>query len=56
MAHYLERLRVFALNQIYVIVLLGANLFAVLCMAPLYPLLRTDADFDVIEQASAGLR
>jgi serine phosphatase RsbU (regulator of sigma subunit)/HAMP domain-containing protein len=54
MAQYVERLRVFTLNSIYGIVLVVANLIAIILMMPIYPLIRTDADFEVLERTFAG--
>jgi serine phosphatase RsbU (regulator of sigma subunit) len=54
MSRYLERLRVFLLNNVYGIVLLVANLIAVACMSLLYPLIRTEADMESSVQALEG--
>jgi serine phosphatase RsbU (regulator of sigma subunit) len=54
MTRLFGRLRVFVLNGIFGIVLLAANLFAVICMQPLYPLIRTEGDIQTQQQIFAG--
>jgi serine phosphatase RsbU (regulator of sigma subunit) len=54
MAQYLQRVRVFLLNSIFAIVLICANLIAAASMSALFPLIRTAADIDTMQQAYEG--
>jgi sigma-B regulation protein RsbU (phosphoserine phosphatase) len=53
-AQVAKRLRAFTLNNIFGIVLIGANFAAVLCISQMYPYIRTEADMDTLSQALEG--
>jgi sigma-B regulation protein RsbU (phosphoserine phosphatase) len=55
MAQFLNRLRAFVLNNVFAIVLIGANLIAAVSMGSLGPLMRTEAGTDTMKQAFEGV-